>query len=278
MKYRLKIAKRDAWAGVVKHAGCATTLVPTISKNGYPKVGLTKDELVELEREMGMHNEGLALNSTYWTDYAKVMVPDVGEVELDDEIPEQRIIIAFLKEKPNVAQGLEQLAKLPDAEFVLYSKDEEDKKRVTANNIKAEAYKHYYQMAINEKRDMLFLYGVNSDLLNNDAVESQLFDQLDMNYRQFLEKARDKQLNSKVFVSKLERSGILTKKGTAYYHEEVLIGSNMEDTIHYIESSKNSGLKASLERLLTEKQSGGSAPAQVEKKHYRSRQFDKPAN
>lgn len=256
MKYKLRRSKRHNWSGNFKLIGCKDVLVPTLSKNLYPKVGLSPDKLKELEIEMGMVPGSLSLTSPYWKTLAQVVVPDSGEVEFDDDNPEDLIKVSFLKEKDFVANGFEELKTKPKAEYVLYSVLDEQKTKNKTNKKKADAFKKFYELSVPEMRDLLYLYGVNNEEMDTESVEASLFEQVELNPSKFLEIVQDEDFKIKVLINKLVLVGILTRRGSSYIYEDQILGGNLESTIEFLLENKNQNIKLALEKLLQEKLAG----------------------
>lgn len=90
-----------------------------------------------------------------------------------------------------------------------------------------------------QKRDVLKLYGVITETLPDEVVTKKLRDFMSINYERFLSFVADPNLDIRILLSSLAIKGLIKKKGTAYYHHDILIGYDEQAAIQYLVDGSN---------------------------------------
>ena len=96
-------------------------------------------------------------------------------------------------------------------------------------------------------RKCLRLFGVKSDNLSNELVESTLFSLVDKQPKKFFEKWVDNKTKETEFIiEEAIAKGVIRKDRTQYYYGTELIASSLIDAIAYLDAKKNQDLKLSI--------------------------------
>jgi hypothetical protein len=96
-------------------------------------------------------------------------------------------------------------------------------------------------------RKALRLFGIKSDTLSNELVESQLFDLVDKKPSQFFEKwVNNKSKETEFILETAIAKGIIRKDRTQYYYGSEMFADSLKEAIAYLDSKKNQDLKLSI--------------------------------
>lgn len=96
-------------------------------------------------------------------------------------------------------------------------------------------------------RKCLRLFGVKSDNLSNELVESTLFNLVDKNAQKFFDIwVNNKSKDTEFLLEEAIAKGIIRKDRTQYYYGTELMASSKEDAIAYLDAKKNQDLKLSI--------------------------------
>lgn len=255
MVYKLRRAKRDNFTNVFKQPGCYDILGPTLDRNLKPKTGIDPEEIPDLEKKMNVSPGYLALDARYWKE-VNVILRDGEQLELDDQDPEDYIKICFLKQKKQVANGSKELKEKPEASFILYTPEQQNKEINKSNKVRREANKQFSELTEAEKRDMLYLYGSKPQNMDEEAVEAQLYMQLESNPDKFLELLKNRDYEYALLAEKLIMHKIIVRQGSRYMYDEQTIAVNKEQLLTYLMDKDNKQVKTAMEAQLLRAKSG----------------------
>lgn len=175
MIVELKIRKKNPWAGLLKYKQCFDYIAPYFTRSGSIYTGLTPEDEKYYEKELGYAEGTLSKNSDFW----KTFCVKVGShsVILDDSFPRQAMIIKFLEGHKRVATTLDKLNAGKD--YLLINREAEAIEKNKQNKLRREAIIAFGKLSLEEMRKCLRLFGVKSDTLSNELVESTLFSLVD---------------------------------------------------------------------------------------------------
>ena len=92
-----------------------------------------------------------------------------GEEKFNMSIPEHRLAVEFLKAQPQVAFGVKSIK--AKSEYVLYTREEEDKQANVGKRSKREAYNIFDKLSLDDMSEILQLTGVKTTTMTREAIE-----------------------------------------------------------------------------------------------------------
>lgn len=243
MVVELKIKKKNPWAGLIKYKSCFDYIAPYYTRSGSIYTGLTPEDEKYFEKALGFAEGTLAKNSSYWTTFCV----KIGSrtVLLDDSNPMHAMMIKFLTGHKRVATSLDKMDAGKD--YLLINKEAEAIEQNKINKIRRDAIKEFDKLSIDQMRKCLRLFGVKSDTMSNELVESTLFGMIDKDPKRFFIKWVDNKSKDTEFVLETAiAKGIIRKDKTQYYYGSEMFADSLQEAIAYLDSKKNQDLKISI--------------------------------
>lgn len=243
MVVELKIKKKNPWAGLIKYKSCFDYIAPYFTRSGSIYTGLTPEDEKKYEKALGLPDGELSKSSDFW----KTFCVKIGSrsLILDDQYPRQEMIIKFLTGHKRVATSLDKLDAGKD--YLLINRQAEAIQQNTLNKLRRDALREFDKLTLDQMRKCLRLFGVKSDNLSNELVESTLFSLVDKQPKKFFEKWVDNKTKETEFIiEEAIAKGVIRKDRTQYYYGTELIASSLIDAIAYLDAKKNQDLKLSI--------------------------------
>lgn len=243
MVVELKIRKKNPWAGLIKYKSCYDYIAPYFTRSGSIYTGLTPEDETKFEKALGYAEGTLAKGSDFW----KTFCVKIGSrsMILDDQFPRQEMIIKFLSGHKRVATSLDKMTAGKD--YLLINRQAEAIEQNKVNKMRRDAIKAFDKLTLDEMRKCLRLFGVKSDNLSNELVESTLFNLVDKQPKKFFEKWIDNSTKETEFlIEEAIAKGIIRKDHTQYYYGTEMLADSLQDCIAYIDAKKNQDLKLSI--------------------------------
>lgn len=249
---KVKLARKAGWGNntLKSYTGARTRLGVQIDRYGNQNTGLTKDDEARLEEAMGFEKGYLRKGSVagsppqvnYWTTFT-VDLLDTDTLILNTDMPEDEIKYKVLSVRTDVARDLNDLKTKPNALLVLINDDDEAEKANNRGKAKRLAYTLFESLSPDDMRNLLLLYGEESSTNSNAVVESKLERHMEDNYGKFLEIAKDSDLKDKVFITKLQKAGIVRKVGHQYLEEGTNehLAYTLDEFVTFLKDKKNQG-------------------------------------
>lgn len=238
----LKQIHADPLIKLKKFDGAFTGLGPGIDQNGNPSTGLTEDfkslegkgTLTQgtrrgMEILLQLPEGTLKPQSPYWNQFYIRMDSSTIELDLSDDTSLLKYL--FAKGQSIVADGLDEVETNANAEFVLFSQEQEAKVRVVKRNSLKEAYAKASELDITAQIDILAVYGINADATKPNTIIDKIDEQLEADPEKFLTLLKDTNLEYRSLVSKCLGKGILTIQDGAIYHGDFSVGYDMDSTV-----------------------------------------------
>ena len=177
MVVELRIKKKSPWAGLVKYKHCFDYIAPYYTRSGSIYTGLTSEDEKYFEKALGYQEGELARSSNFWSNF----VVRIGSqpVLLDDQYPRQAMIIKFLTNHKRVATSLDKLDAGKD--YLLINREAEAIQQNKINKVRRDALKEFDKLSLDQMRKCLRIFGVKSDTMSNELLESTLFNLIDKN-------------------------------------------------------------------------------------------------
>lgn len=243
MVVELRIKKKNPWAGLIKYKSCYDYIAPYFTRSGSIYTGLTPEDEKYFEKVLGYAEGQLSRQSDFW----KTFCVRIGSkpMFLDDAIPNQAMIIKFLSGHKRVATSLDKLDAGKD--YLLINKEAEAIEANKINKIRRDALKEFDKLSMDQMRKCLRIFGIKSDNMSNELVESTLFSMVDKNPKNFFDKWVDNKSKETEFI--LESAiakGIIRKDRTQYYYGTEMFADSLNEAIAYLDAKKNQDLKLSI--------------------------------
>lgn len=243
MIVELKLRKKNPWAGLVKYKNCFDYIAPYFTRSGSIYTGLTPEDEKKFEKELGYAEGTLAKSSPFWQTFT-VKIGSRSMI-LDDQFPRQEMIIKFLSGHKRVATSLDKLTAGKD--YLLINRQAEAIEQNKINKMRRDAIKQFDKLTLDEMRKCLRLFGVKSDNLSNELVESTLFNLVDKQPKKFFEKWVDnKSKDTEFLIEEAIAKGVIRKDRTQYYYGSEMLADSLESCIAYLDAKKNQDLKLSI--------------------------------
>ena len=243
MVVELKIKKKNPWAGLIKYRSCYDYIAPYFTRSGSLYTGLTPEDEKYYEQALGYGEGHLSKNSDFWTTFSVKIGSKV--LLLDDSIPRQAMIIKFLSGHKRVATSLDKFDAGKD--YLLINREAEAVEQNKTNKLRRDAVKEFDKLSLDQMRKCLRLFGVSSQSMSNELVESTLFSLVDKQPKKFFQKWIDnKTKDTEFIIEEAIAKGVIRKERTQYYYGSEMFADSLEDAVAYLDSKKNQDLKLSI--------------------------------
>lgn len=243
MVVELKIRKNNPWAGLLKYKACFDYIAPYFTRSGSVYTGLTPEEETYYEKALGYAEGTLAKSSDFWKTFC-VKVGARGVI-LDDSIPRHQMIIKFLSGHKRVATSLDKLTAGKD--YILINRQAEAIEQNKINKLRRDAIKEFDKLTLDQMRKCLRLFGVKSDTMSNELVESTLFNLVDKQAKKFFDIwVNNKSKETDFLLEEAIAKGVIRKERTSYYYGTDMIADSKDAAIAYLDAKKNQDLKLSI--------------------------------
>ena len=164
---------------------------------------------------------------------------------LDDAVPRQAMIIKFLTGHKRVATSLDTMDAGKD--YLLINREAEAIEQNKTNKLRRDAIKEFDKLSLEQMRQCLRLFGVRSDDMSNELVESTLFNLVDKQPKKFFQKWVDnKTKDTEFLIEEAVAKGVIRKERTSYFYGTDMIADSMAEAIAYLDNKKNQDLKLSI--------------------------------
>lgn len=243
MVYILKPLKKDPWSGFINYPGCHSWIGSVWTRSGNRYTGLTDEDAKRLEKALGYPENHLMPYSKFWITYA-VAVPADG-IEIDTDVPEGELQYLFLKGHKRVADGSANIK--PSNDYVLINAENEAEQSNKKNKIKREAVTAYGKMSLDEMRKCLRLFGIKSDNISADLVESKLFEIVESDPMRFkMQWINNTNKETQFIIEAAIAKNVIRKSKNIYYYGTDIIGKSLQDAIDTLDEKINQDLRIAI--------------------------------
>lgn len=244
----MRITKKES-GEVVKKKSYSTHMVnrlaipphKTMPKTAFD-TGLTPIQEGEFEELLGYDKGMLSNKSSFWLSYG-IKIPAIGRV-LNDEIPEEALIIAIIKGRVktvgDIALSKKDLKSNADAKWIL--SNEEAEAESTADNVTwiAKASQKFDSMSLEDMENYLKSQSVDSRGMSSKIVRGKVAADVMSSPKKFLLISNDKYMNDKIFIHELVAYGVIKMNKSAYVNEDdVTIAYTQADMLELIGNKAN---------------------------------------
>ena len=243
MVVELKIKKKNPWGNFIKYRNCFDYIAPYFTRSGSIYTGLTPEDEKYFEKALGYEEGHLAKTSDFWTTFCVKV--GTRSLLLDDSIPRQAMIIKFLTGHKRVATSLDRLDAGKD--YLLINREAEAIEQNKQNKLRRDAIKEFDKLSLDQMRQCLRLFGMSSDRMSNELVESTLFGLVDKQPKKFFDKwVNNKAKDTEFLLEQAIAKGVIRKDKTHYFYGSDMFADTLEDAIAYLDSKKNQDLKLAI--------------------------------
>ena len=243
MVVELKIKKKNPWGNFIKYRNCFDYIAPYYTRSGSIYTGLTPEDERYFEKALGYEEGHLAKTSEFWTTFCVKV--GTRSLLLDDSIPRQAMIIKFLTGHKRVATSLDKLDAGKD--YLLINREAEAVEQNKQNKLRRDAIKEFDKLSLDQMRQCLRLFGMSSDRMSNELVESTLFGLVDKQPKKFFDKwVNNKTKDTEFLLEQAIAKGVIRKDKTHYFYGTDMFADTLEDAIAYLDSKKNQDLKLAI--------------------------------
>lgn len=243
MEATLRFIRINPWSGIAKFKNCSEYIASYWTRSGNKYTGLTEEDARRLEKAIGYPEGHLSPYSSFWTTYAiKVGNKDYY---LHTERPEDELAYLFLKNHKRVACGTANIK--PSNDFVLINSEAEAEENNKKFKVKREAYANFTKMSLEEMRKCLRLYGIKSDSISSELVESKLNELIEADPQKYLllwvnNQNKETQYLIEAAISK----NIIRKNKNLYYYGTDVIGRSMDEAVLMLDDKKNQDIRLAI--------------------------------
>lgn len=244
MEVILKHKHVDYWSKTTKYKGCFDNIGPYFTRSGNVySGGLTDSERTVLEKKLGYKEGTLASWSLFWDTYSVKLGEKPKVFNLDNPFHELQYL--YCKNHKRVAFGIGD--KKPGTDYILINKDNEAKDANVQNKIKIDAIVEYRKMTLEDMRKCLRIFGIKSENISSELVESTMFDLIEKDPRRFFTKwVENKEKNTEYIIEAALAKNIMRKNKNIYYYGTEVIGNSLQDAISNLDSVKSQDIKLSI--------------------------------
>lgn len=235
-------------------ARLAVPMHPTLAKTGKYNTGLTPKQEGELELMMG-HEAGILNDkSTFWKTFG-IIVPAQGLV-LNDEIPEEALMIAVLKGRKNtvgdIALTKAEIRTNANAKWLLSNDESEAIVKASALSQLAQAAVKYDSMNLEDMENYLKSKHTDTRGMSSNIIKGKVAEDVTTSPKRFLAIANDKDQSNKIFIHELLAYGILKLNKNSYITEDNnTIAYSQQEMLDFVNNKMNAktviGFKKQLE-------------------------------
>jgi hypothetical protein len=243
MVVELKIKKKNPWIGLVKYRHCFDYIAPYFTRSGSIYTGLTPEDERYFEKALGYEEGHLSKTSEFWQTFCV----KIGSrtLLLDDSIPRQAMMIKFLSGHKRVATSLDKLDAGKD--YLLINREAEAIEQNKQNKLRRDAIKEFDSLSLDQMRQCLRLFGMSSDRMSNELVESTLFNLVDKQPKRFFDKwVNNKSKDTEFLLEQAIAKGVIRKDKTHYFYGTDMFADSLVDAIAYLDNKKNQDLKLAI--------------------------------
>lgn len=229
------------------YSNCGRTFgISMNSKTGEKVTGLTPEDEKELGEKL---SSDLTKNSPFWLSFMIRLTNKEDVLRLDEPMDKLKYLV--MKTKKWIAPSRDKINAFSD--YVLYNEVEEAEKDNVASDNKLTAYGYLTSMSDEEKSDFLKLFGgVKTYGTRPSIIKKKLIDIVDTNPLLFISCFEDKDKKHKIMFEDLIQKKIVKVKNGAYYHNEDMLGADLNLAIAKLKNPKNQDLLIVLKKKLEE--------------------------
>lgn len=243
MEVRLKPIRANEWSGVERYPNCHDALGPYFTRSGSIYTGFDKSnaELREqLEQTLGYD---LRPNSDFWVTFRVRVGGETIVLDLDKD--EDLLKYTFLKNHKRVKESIS--ANKPTANYYLSNPEQEATVFNEINRVKRTAIVEFSKLKPIDIKKCLRLYGFRSDNISDSVAEDRLYELVENNPQNFLDKwVNNKNRATEYLLKSAVAANVIKKQKNSYSFGTTTLGHTLEDAILFLDNAENSDIKAAI--------------------------------
>lgn len=227
----------------------------TLGKAGAFDTGLTANQEGELETLLEYNKGDLSNKSLFWTAYG-IKIPAIGLV-LNDEIPEEALMIAILKGRAKTVGDIvftkSDIRKNANAKWILSNDEAEAEDMSNSITWIARASQKYDSMGIEDYENYLKSVGTDTRGMSTKIIRGRVAQDVKSSPKKFLLIAEDKYQTEKIFINDMIAYGILKMNKASYVNEDnAIVAYTQADMLEYINNKTNAKVVLAWKKQLEE--------------------------
>lgn len=178
------------------------------------------------------------------------------EIGLDEE-GEPLNLMDYIRYKfacahPYVAKDEMEMKTNRSYKYYIYDTEIEKVKKLSNVKRRKEAYKEFIKLSADKSKvnQLLMVYGYSPKTMDEAQKEITLENELEGNPNQFLDYARDKNIQHQAFIQDCISNEVLRRVGNTYLNGDESIGDSLEAAVLYLKDKKNSEVYTTLKARL----------------------------
>lgn len=243
MEATLRFIRTNPWVGISKFKNCGDYIGPYWTRSGNRYTGLTEEDARRLEKAIGYPEGHLAPYSPFWATYSVKL--GNKDLYIHTEKPEDELKYLFLKNHKRVAFGTSNIT--PSTDYLLSNSQAEAEENNKKFKVKREAYSAFTKMSLEEMRKCLRLYGIKSDSISNELVESKLNELIENDPQRYLLLwVNNKNKETQYLIEEAISKNVIRKNKNMYYYGTDVIGRSMDEAVLMLDDKKNQDIRLSI--------------------------------
>lgn len=243
MEATLRFIRTNPWVGISKFKNCGDYIGPYWTRSGNRYTGLTEEDARRLEKAIGYPEGHLAPYSPFWATYSVKL--GNKDLYIHTEKPEDELKYLFLKSHKRVAFGTSNIT--PSTDYLLSNSQAEAEENNKKFKIKRETYSAFTKMSLEEMRKCLRLYGIKSDSISNELVESKLNELIENDPQRYLLLwVNNKNKETQYLIEEAISKNIIRKNKNMYYYGTDVIGRSMDEAVLMLDDKKNQDIRLAI--------------------------------
>lgn len=243
MEATLRFIRTNPWVGISKFKNCGDYIGPYWTRSGNRYTGLTEEDARRLEKAIGYPEGHLAPYSPFWATYSVKL--GNKDLYIHTEKPEDELKYLFLKSHKRVAFGTSNIT--PSTDYLLSNSQAEAEENNKKFKVKREAYSEFTKMSLEEMRKCLRLYGIKSDSISNELVESKLNELIENDPQRYLLLwVNNKNKETQYLIEEAISKNVIRKNKNMYYYGTDVIGRSMDEAVLMLDDKKNQDIRLAI--------------------------------
>lgn len=242
----IKPATKIKFSGVSSYTNTRTTIEGAqIGKGGAYNTGLTREEEIHYEKELGLAPGTLNKhNGAFWGHVLDLSLPMDKAYTMTISSPMDELKLKVLLASDRVANNELELQKNPKAEFFIEDKEAKAKIEELAIDLNFTAMEAFQSLILDEKIGYLKLYGktgVND--MSEKFIKTELYKEIVKDPKKFLDFTKNPDITLRIQIQDMLELGTLKRKGSYYNFEDEVIGPSIDSVVAFFKDIKNQSLK-----------------------------------
>lgn len=263
--YTIKPHVRNKFSGVSSLPKTRTVYTGAqLDRDGLYKTGLTPEEEIKFAEELGLPKGHFSkTNKDFWA-HLELRLNNDKTTKFPTASIMDVVKFKALCERSNVAKNAAEVRNNPMVEFEVVDLEEAAKLVELEANMEMEASLMFSNTTTAEKKGIFKIINGKKKLpmrgvdnLSETIIKAELYKELKLDPKLFIEVAGDKDIAVRVMIEELLEKGMLTKKGNYYVYEGESLGSSIDGVLEFFKDPKKQSIKIAAKQDLKQKEKEG---------------------